>query len=128
MLNDVLYNLGGGSSNSVEWLDLVQTRRKWNSMKTVGQANFTKHSYGDAGVVSNSIVYFGPFEACYVLEQKEGERGKLEIASEFKGIAYKRGRSNSSFCTYQDLIYFFPMNEQSVFSLDIETEQTSLYF
>ena len=102
VLNDVLYNIGGmRSTNSVCWLDLLSESSKWNSVKTLGQTDFSGYHLRDATVVKNKIVYFGSRseKATYVLEKGE-EEGKLEVRSRFKGIDYERGDYRSSFCTY----------------------------
>ena len=52
-------------------------------------------------------------EATYVIEQDD-ESQKLQVASKFSKISYMRGRDrNSSFCTHNNKIYFFPDNSFS---------------
>ena len=112
------------------WLDLLKP--KWNSVKTLGQTDFSRHCLRDATVVKNKIVYFGSWnvdKATYVLEEEKGEPRNLEVKSRFTPIDYTRGGWNSSFCTYKEKIYFFPKNKDSeVQCLDVETEQSSLFF
>ena len=62
------------------------------------------------------------------MEQEEETRG-LEVKGKFKMIKYMKGVRNSTFCTYQGRIYFFPSFKNSeVWSLDVETQQSSLFF
>ena len=96
VLNDVLFNIGGAeSTNSVCWLDLLSEKATWNSVNTLGVADFSDHCYRDATVVKNKIVYFGESlwnrdQGTYVLEQKEGDRGDLEVKFWLKAIDYQR--------------------------------------
>ena len=61
VLGDVFYNMGGGgSSQSVVWLDLVSVIRTWSSLKKLGAAtSFRNYFFSDATVVKKKIVYFG---------------------------------------------------------------------
>ena len=131
VLNGVLYNIGGVySKNSVCWFDLLSQKGKWNAVKTLATADFRGQCWKDATVLRNKIVHFGSFrdQNTYVLEQK-GEEGNLEVKSRFKGIQYKRGWNNSSFCTYKDKIYFFHEDKYAeVWCFDLETEQSSIFF
>ena len=129
----MMYCIGGDeSSNSVCWLDLLKAKGKWKSVKTLGQTHFSGQYYRDESVVKNKIVYFGSHykdKATYVLEQGEkGEWGNIEVRSRFAGIDYTRGAfSNSSFCTYKEKIFFFPVDEYSeVWCLNVE--HSSLFF
>ena len=127
VLNEVLYNIGGGGSTySVVWVDLLSAKRTWKSKKTVGLvADFSDHRLRDAAVLKNAIVYFGSNceEATYVLEPKE----ELEVKSKFQKVSYFRGNGDSSFCTWKDKIYYFPLNRYTeVFSLDLK--KSSRYF
>ena len=128
----MLYSIGvHESTNSVCWLNLMSPVAQWNSIKTLGVTDFSGHCLRDATVVKKQIVYFssGKDKATYVLEPKE-ERGCLEVKSKFRAIDYKRGMfHNSSFCTYQEKIYYFPKNKfKTVWCLDVEAEHSSLYF
>ena len=126
----MVYNIGGWhSTHSVYWLDLQSEKRIWNSIRIVGQVDFSNHRLRDATVVGTKIVYVGSNqdEATYVLEQKQSDRN-LEVKSQFSALDYVRG-CNSSFCTHNDKIYFFPKNQDSqVWCLDVASEQCSQFF
>ena len=128
VVEDVLYNIGGDeSTNSVSWLDLFKS--EWNSVLKLRVADFSDQGSRDATVVANKIVYFGSKgqdKATYVLEK--GEEGGLEVKQIFTAIDYRRGLSDSSFCTYKEKIYFYPWNKYSeVWCLDKQS-QCSLFF
>lgn len=128
VLKDVLYCIGGiGSTNSVEWMELVSEKRRWSSIKRMeAHTDFSDHYYRDATVVSNKIVFFASEETGFVLE---GAASNLEVRSKFKGIEYERGEHDSSFCTHNGKVYFFPKDNYSqVFCLDVETDHCSHYF
>ena len=71
---------------------------------------FISHSLRDATIVSGTVMYFGlsPKNATYVLESRE-----MKLKSKFGEIDHVRGTFNSSFCTYEGSIYFFPFNKFS---------------
>ena len=84
----------------------------------------------DATVVKNKIVYFGSYseEATYVLKRKK-HSDELEVADKFDGIEYERGGSHSSFCTFKDKIYYFPLDKFTTVScLDVDERKSSVYF
>ena len=70
-------------------------------MTEVGGLSFVGYSCRDATVISNRIMYFGSYNnnATFVLRREE-ESNKLEVERKFPGIEYRRGGSNSSFCTH----------------------------
>ena len=115
---------------SMCWLELVRKKGKWTSVETLGKTDFSCHYCRDSTVVKNKVVYFGEEweEATFVLKQTK-EEGSLELKSSFSEINYKRGYSDSSFCTYREKIYYFPKDKVSqVWCLDAESEQAILYF
>ena len=69
--------------------------------------------------------------ATYVLEQAADRAGRsLQVRAIFKGVNYKRGVFNSSFCTYNGKIYFFPVQQQKhseVVCLDVDAQESFLY-
>ena len=111
----MLYNIGGeGSTNSVYWLELLSEKPKWFSMKTVGEVSFCDHFDSAATVVKNKIVYFGSVKEsiAYVLKQEEGGSSELKIEKRIVDTSYMcmRGDDDSSFCTFQKKVYFFPVD------------------
>ena len=113
VIGNRVYSLGGvGSTHSVQWLDLLKGG-EWHSLEEVGLFGFEGQCFRDATVVREEIIYFGSNNGkeTYVLKQGEGTNSKLKLCYKWEGVEYQRGSTDSSFCVYNEMIYYFPTSK-----------------